>query len=127
MNWELKNGHKDTVEQFLRGEFSAILAEGIETFAPQLGGPMDFITASGENRGPEPHGEAGGTEYPDGPYVHEGPSYRYRLNFGFFENGNFVNLTPPEYNLSVTRLGEQRGLPVRFSRKRMIKNLPAIE
>lgn len=120
MNWELKAGYKDTVQDLLAGKFAKIMSEGIERFAHQLGTKMDFITASDENLGPNEHGPSEFSEFPEG-FFHEGPSYCYRLNVGFYEGGKFVSMNPPEYNVTITRLGEQRG-PSRFLRKREIKN-----
>ena len=126
MNWTLKNGSKNAVEKFLSGEFRQIMAEGIEKFAPLLGIVQDLISFDGENLGPDAHGPQDNyAEYPEG-YFHEGPSYRYRMNVGFYENGKFVSMNPPEYTLTVTGLGEQRSLPARFLRERKIKNVHPI-
>ena len=122
MNWTLKDGHKDTVEKFLAGDFVKIMAEGIETFAPRLGTVQDLISLDGENLGPNQHGPTEFAEYPEGFY-HEGPSYRYRMNVGFYQNGKFVSISPPEYTLHVTGLGKWAKFPVNLARTRRIKNV----
>jgi hypothetical protein len=108
MNWELRNGHKDTVEDFLAGKFTEILVEGIEKFAPQLGTLMDLYACDGTNLGPDAHGpQENYAEYPDG-YFHEGASYRYRFNVRFYRGDKFISLNPTRIHVESNRTGRAR-------------------
>lgn len=120
MNWELKDAHRDDVKAFMNGDHQDILREALETSASKLG---EVTVGVFLYCGPAEY-----TEWPDG-FVHhpkDGPSYRCKIDVGFYRDGKFVSMEPPTYNMTVERPSQQPPISALFARKRLIKKVKAI-